>query len=233
MARYLGAKCKLCRRDGVKLFLKGDRCYSDKCEIEKRNYPPGEHGRTRYSRKSSYRNQLREKQKLRRMYLLLEAQFRNYYFRAVKMKGVTGANLLKLLEQRLDNMVFRMGFTPSRETARQLVLHKHFEVNGHIVDRPSYQLKPGDRVTVREKSKDLPRRRGEPEEIRKPGDRSLHFGRREQARRSLSRSADARDDTGSDRGKHHRGALLQVRGLGSRGVRGFAPGGFIGAFSAW
>ena len=155
MARYLGAKCKLCRRDGVKLFLKGDRCYSDKCEIEKRNYPPGEHGRTRYSRKSSYRNQLREKQKLRRMYLLLEAQFRNYYYRAVKMKGVTGANLLRLLEQRLDNMVFRMGFTPSRETARQLVLHKHFEVNGTIVDRPSYQLKPGDRVTVREKSKDL------------------------------------------------------------------------------
>jgi len=155
MARYLGAKCKLCRRDGVKLFLKGDRCYSDKCEIEKRNYPPGEHGRARFSRKSSYRNQLREKQKLRRMYLLLEKQFRNYYFRAVKMKGVTGANLLKLLEQRLDNMVFRMGFTPSRETARQLVLHKHFEVNGRIVDRPSFQLKPGDRVTVREKSKDL------------------------------------------------------------------------------
>jgi small subunit ribosomal protein S4 len=155
MARYLGAKCKLCRRDGVKLFLKGDRCYSDKCEIEKRNYPPGEHGRTRYSRKSSYRNQLREKQKLRRMYLLLEKQFRNYYFRAVKMKGVTGANLLKLLEQRLDNMVFRMGFTPSRETARQLVLHKHFEVNGRVVDRPSFQLKPGDRVTVRERSRDL------------------------------------------------------------------------------
>jgi small subunit ribosomal protein S4 len=155
MARYLGAKCKLCRRDGVKLFLKGDRCYSDKCEIEKRNYPPGEHGRTRYSRKSSYRNQLREKQKLRRMYVLLEAQFRNYYFRAVKMKGVTGANLLRLLEQRLDNMVFRMGFAPSRETARQLVLHKHFEVNGTVVDRPSYQLKPGDRVTVRERSRDL------------------------------------------------------------------------------
>ncbi|MDD4858119.1 MAG: 30S ribosomal protein S4 [Candidatus Krumholzibacteria bacterium] len=155
MARYLGAKCKLCRRDGVKLFLKGDRCYSEKCEIEKRNYPPGEHGRTRYSRRSSYRVQLREKQKLRRMYLLLEAQFRNYYYRAVKMKGVTGANLLKLLEQRLDNMVFRMGFTPSREMARQLVLHKHFEVNGKTVDRPSFQLKPGDRVTLREKSKDL------------------------------------------------------------------------------
>jgi small subunit ribosomal protein S4 len=155
MARYLGAKCKLCRRDGVKLFLKGDRCYSEKCEIEKRNYPPGEHGRARFSRKSSYRMQLREKQKLRRMYLLLEAQFRNYYFRAVQMKGVTGANLLKLLEQRLDNMVYRMGFTPSRETARQLVLHKHFEVNGKPVDRPSYQLKPGDRITLREKSRNL------------------------------------------------------------------------------
>lgn len=155
MARYLGAKCKLCRRDGVKLFLKGDRCYSDKCEIEKRNYPPGEHGRTRFSRRSSYRTQLREKQKLRRMYLLLERQFRNYYFRAVKMKGVTGANLLKLLEQRLDNMVFRMGFAPSRETARQLVLHKHFEVNGKAVDRPSFQLRPGDRVGLREKSRSL------------------------------------------------------------------------------
>jgi len=155
MARYLGAKCKLCRRDGVKLFLKGDRCYSEKCEIEKRNYPPGEHGRARYSRRSSYRTQLREKQKLRRMYLLLEKQFRNYYFRAVKMKGVTGANLLKLLEQRLDNMVYRMGFTPSRETARQLVLHKHFQVNGKPVDRPSFQLRPGDRVTLREKSSTL------------------------------------------------------------------------------
>lgn len=155
MARYLESKCKLCRRDGVKLFLKGDRCYSDKCAIEKRNYPPGEHGRTRYTRRSSYRMQLREKQKLRRMYLLLEKQFRGYFFRAERMKGVTGANLLKLLEARLDNMVFRMGFAPSRETARQLVLHKHFEVNGELVDRPSFQLKPGDRVAVREKSRNL------------------------------------------------------------------------------
>ncbi len=155
MARYLGAKCKLCRRDGVKLFLKGDRCYSEKCEIEKRNYPPGEHGRARYSRRSSYRVQLREKQKLRRMYLLLEAQFKNYYFSAVKMKGVTGVSLLKLLEARLDNMVYRMGFAPSREMARQLVLHKHFEVNGKPVDRPSFQLRPGDRVGLREKSRNL------------------------------------------------------------------------------
>ena len=193
MARYLGAKCKLCRRDGVKLFLKGDRCYSDKCEIEKRNYPPGEHGRARFSRKSSYRNQLREKQKLRRMYLLLEAQFRNYYFRAVKMKGVTGANLLKLLEQRLDNMVFRMGFTPSRETARQLVLHKHFEVNGQHrgpAVLPAEAGRPGDGAREEQGS---PRRRGEPEEIRKPGDRSLHHGRRRtSARESISRCRRAR-----------------------------------------
>lgn len=155
MSRYLESKCKLCRRDGVKLFLKGDRCYSDKCAIEKRNYPPGEHGRTRFSRKSGYRMQLREKQKLRRTYVLLERQFHGYYDRAVKMKGVTGVNLLKLLEARLDNMVYRMGFAPSRETARQLVVHKHFEVNGKLVDRPSYQLRPGDRVAVREKSKNL------------------------------------------------------------------------------
>jgi small subunit ribosomal protein S4 len=155
MARYLGAKCKLCRRDGVKLFLKGDRCYSEKCEIEKRNYPPGEHGRSRYSRRSSYRVQLREKQKLRRMYLLLERQFRGYFYRAEKMKGVTGVSLLKLLEARLDNMVYRMGFAPSRETARQLVLHKHFQVNGKPVDRPSFQLRPGDRVGLREKSRNL------------------------------------------------------------------------------
>jgi small subunit ribosomal protein S4 len=155
MARYLGPKCKLCRREGVKLFLKGDRCYSDKCTLERRNYPPGEHGRTRYSRRSSYRVQLREKQKLRRMYALMERQFRGYFFKAERMKGVTGENLLRLLEARLDNMVYRMGFAPSRETARQLVLHHHFEVNGKGVNRPSYQLRPGDRVSLKEKSRDL------------------------------------------------------------------------------
>ncbi len=155
MARYLGPKCKLCRREGTKLFLKGDRCYSDKCALEKRNYPPGEHGRSRYARRSNYRIQLREKQKLRRMYQILERQFRTYFKRAERMKGVTGENLLKLLESRLDNMVYRMGFAPSRATARQLILHNHFEVNGKRVNIPSYQLNPGDRVAPREKSKNL------------------------------------------------------------------------------
>jgi len=155
MARYLGPKCKLCRREGTKLFLKGDRCYSDKCALEKRNYPPGEHGRSRYARRSNYRIQLREKQKLRRMYQILERQFRTYFKRAERMKGVTGENLLKLLESRLDNMVYRMGFAPSRATARQLILHNHFEVNGKRVNIPSYQLSPGDRVAPREKSKNL------------------------------------------------------------------------------
>ena len=155
MARYLGPKCKLCRREGTKLFLRGDRCYSDKCALEKRNYPPGEHGRSRYSRRSNYRLQLREKQKLRRMYQLLERQFSNYFKRAERMKGITGENLLKLLESRLDNMVYRMGFAPSRATARQLILHNHFEVNGRKVNIPSYQLQPGDRVAPREKSRNL------------------------------------------------------------------------------
>jgi len=155
MARYTGPKCKLCRREGTKLFLKGDRCFSERCAIEKRNYPPGEHGRSRYSRRSNYRVQLREKQKLRRMYQLLEQQFRNYFKKAAAMKGVTGDNLLRLLERRLDNMVYRMGFTLSRATARQLILHNHFEVNGKPVNVPSYQLNVGDRVTPREKSKNL------------------------------------------------------------------------------
>jgi small subunit ribosomal protein S4 len=155
MARYTGAKCKLCRREGVKLFLKGDRCYSERCAIEKRNYPPGEHGRSRYSRKSNYRVQLREKQKLRRMYQLLERQFRNYFMKADRAKGITGENLLRLLESRLDNMVYRMGFAPSRSTARQLILHNHFEVNGKSVNIPSYHVSVGDRISPREKSKNL------------------------------------------------------------------------------
>ena len=155
MARYTGPVCRLCRREGAKLFLKGDRCHSDRCAIEKRNYPPGEHGRSRFSRRSNYRVQLREKQKLRRMYQVLERQFRNYFARAAKMKGVTGDNLLRLLESRLDNMVFRMGFAPSRATARQLILHGHLEVNGGKVNIPSYVVCPGDRVSLREKSRNL------------------------------------------------------------------------------
>ena len=155
MARYTGPKCKLCRREGTKLFLKGDRCHSDRCALEKRNYPPGEQGRARYSRRSNYRLQLREKQKLRRTYQVLERQFRNYFKHADRMKGVTGENLLRLLEARLDNMVFRMGFAPSRATARQLILHNHFEVNGRKVNIPSYRLNVGDRVSPREKSKNI------------------------------------------------------------------------------
>ena len=155
MARYTGPKCKLCRREGTKLFLKGDRCHSDRCAIEKRNYPPGEQARSRFSRRSNYRMQLREKQKLRRTYQVLERQFRNYFKRAEKMKGVTGENLLRLLECRLDNMVFRMGFAPSRSNARQLILHNHFIVNGKRVNIPSYQVGTGDRISPREKSKNL------------------------------------------------------------------------------
>jgi small subunit ribosomal protein S4 len=155
MARYTGPKCKLCRREGTKLFLKGDRCYTERCAIEKRNYPPGERGRGRYSRRSGYRTQLREKQKLRRMYQILEAQFRTYFQRADQMKGITGENLLRLLECRLDNMVYRMGFAPSRATARQLILHNHFEVNGKRVNIPSYHVAAGDRISPREKSRGL------------------------------------------------------------------------------
>jgi len=155
MARHTGPKCKLCRREGTKLFLKGDRCYSDRCALEKRDYPPGEHGRMRYRRRSNYRLQLREKQKLRRLYQLLERKFHNYFIKADKMKGVTGENLLKLLETRLDNLVYRMGFAPSRATSRQLVLHNHIEVNGKRVNIPSYQVKVGDRIAPRKKSRDL------------------------------------------------------------------------------
>lgn len=155
MARYTGPVCKLCRREGQKLFLKGAKCVSPKCPVEKRNFPPGQHGRTRMFKQSEYSIQLREKQKVRRMYGLLEAQFRNYYKKAVQQKGVTGENLLKLLESRLDNTVYRLGFAPSRKAARQLVRHRHIQVNGQTVDIPSYQLKPGDVLKVREKSRKL------------------------------------------------------------------------------
>jgi len=155
MARYRDAKCKLCRREGDKLFLKGDRCFSNKCAIEKRNYPPGQHGRGRRGKVSKYNIQLREKQKLRRTYGLLEKQFRNYFFKAAHQEGITGTNLLQLLERRLDNIVYRLGFTSSRATARQLIRHKHFQVNGKPVNIPSYLVKPGDVVSPRGKSKDL------------------------------------------------------------------------------
>lgn len=155
MARYIDASCKLCRRERQKLFLKGTKCYTEKCPIDRRNYPPGQHGQSRRSKISDYGQQLREKQKVRRIYGILERQFRNYYERSLKQTGRTGDTLVKLLERRLDNVVYRMGFAPSRKAARQLVLHGHFLVNNKTVDVPSYLLNPGDVVRVRDKSKKL------------------------------------------------------------------------------
>jgi small subunit ribosomal protein S4 len=155
MARDIGPQCKQCRREGQKLFLKGERCLTDKCAVERRPYPPGQHGRGRV-RQSEYRHQLREKQKARRFYQVLEKQFRNYYEKASRQPGVTGENLLRLLERRLDNVLVRLGFAGSRRQARQLVTHGHFLVNGRRVNVPSYQLKPGDIISVREGSHAIP-----------------------------------------------------------------------------
>lgn len=155
MARYTGSSCKLCRREKQKLFLKGSKCQSEKCPIESKNYPPGQHGLGRRAKFSEYGVQLREKQKVKRIYGLLETQFHNYFEKANKQKGVTGENLIQLLERRLDNVLFRLGLAPSRKSARQLVIHRHIMVNDNLVDIPSYLLKPGDVVTVKEKSKKL------------------------------------------------------------------------------
>lgn len=152
MARYTDAVCRLCRREGMKLYLKGDRCYSDKCSIARRNYAPGQHGQSK-KKMSNYGLQLREKQKVRRIYGVLENQFRLYFEKAERIKGVTGENLLRLLEQRLDNVVYRMGFGNSRNEARQLVRHGHFTVNGKKVDIPSYQVELNDLIAVKAGSK--------------------------------------------------------------------------------
>lgn len=152
MARYTGAVCKLCRREGQKLFLKGDRCYSDKCAVGRRSYAPGQHGQDR-KKTSEYGLQLRTKQKARRFYGVLESQFRNYFELAEKKPGMTGENLLRLLETRLDNVVYRLGFANSHAQARQLVLHGHFTVNGKKTDIPSFNVKAGDVVAFKEKSR--------------------------------------------------------------------------------
>lgn len=151
MARYTGSKCRLCRREGMKLFLKGDRCMSAKCAVEKRQYPPGEHGQRMRVRRTEYGLQLREKQKVKRVYGVFERQFRKYFTKAARQHGVTGENLLKLLELRLDNVTYRAGFAPSRNNARQLVNHRHFTVNGRIVNIASYSVKVGDVIQAREK----------------------------------------------------------------------------------
>ena len=152
MSRYRGAVCRHCRRENIKLFLKGDRCFTDKCAFERRSYAPGQHGQRR-SKQSDYGIQLREKQKVRRSYGLSEKQFKLIFFKAERQKGITGENFLSLLESRLDNVVYRLGFASSRNQARQLVRHNHFMVNGRKVNIPSYVVKPGDEIVLREKGK--------------------------------------------------------------------------------
>ncbi|MDJ0766441.1 MAG: 30S ribosomal protein S4 [Myxococcota bacterium] len=154
MARYSGPVCKLCRRESMKLFLKGERCYSDKCSFERRPYAPGQHGQRR-SKASEYARHLREKQKVRRIYGVLERQFSNYFQKADKAKGVTGKNLLIMLERRIDNVVYRMGFANTRRASRQLVRHNHVLVNGRRVNIPAYLVKQGDEITIRERSKKI------------------------------------------------------------------------------
>jgi small subunit ribosomal protein S4 len=172
MARYIGPVCRLCRREGIKLFLKGERCYTDKCAIERRSYPPGQHGQGRNKKATEYSLQLREKQKLRRIYGMLERQFRRVFSVAERGRGITGETLVLMLERRLDNMTYRMGFATSRSEARQLVRHGHFLVNQRRVTIPSYLISPGDEVQVREASRkitriqeavELAQRRGVPE----------------------------------------------------------------------
>ncbi|MFC1891226.1 30S ribosomal protein S4 [Thermodesulfobacteriota bacterium] len=153
MARYTGSSCRLCRRENLKLFLKGDRCYGEKCAFERRAYGPGQHGQRRAGKFSDYKLQLREKQKVKRIYGILEGQFKRYYVQAEKQKGITGTNLLLLLECRLDNAVYRTGFASSRKQARQLVRHNHFLVNNKKVNIPSYQVKVGDVISVKEGSR--------------------------------------------------------------------------------
>lgn len=160
MARYAGADCKLCRREGEKLYLKGSKCYTPKCPVEKRPFPPGQHGHARGRRRrrpTEYELRLREKQKARRIYGVFEKQFRRYYEQASAQRGATGENLLRICERRLDNVVFRAGFAQSRDDARQLVLHRHVLVNGRLTNIPSYQVRVGDVVQVKEKSKEIVR----------------------------------------------------------------------------
>jgi small subunit ribosomal protein S4 len=155
LANYTGSDCRICRRENVKLFLKGDRCYSDKCAFDRRSYPPGEHGERRGRKTSDYGIQLREKQKIKRIYGLSEKQFHLFFERADRQKGITGTNLLVALERRLDNVVYRLGFASSRSQARQLVQHSHFLVNGKKVNIPSFEVKVGDSVEIRERSRTM------------------------------------------------------------------------------
>jgi small subunit ribosomal protein S4 len=157
MARYIGPVCRLCRREDMKLFLKGDRCYTDKCGYERRAYPPGQHGQARRRKPSNYREQLREKQKVKRIYGIAERQFRGYYHKASRMKGVTGDNLILFLERRLDNVIYRLGFASNHAEARQLVRHGHYRINGRRVNIPSYLVRLNDVISVKEPSRKVAR----------------------------------------------------------------------------
>jgi len=168
MARYIGPACKLCRREGEKLFLKGERCYTDKCAFDRRPYPPGQHGQRR-TKVTEYGIRLREKQKVRRIYNVLERQFRRYFAEADRVKGVTGENLLSLLERRLDSVAYRIGFAATRSDGRQLVRHGHVKVNGKVVSIPSFLVKPADVITVHERSKDFTRLAGALEAVERRG----------------------------------------------------------------
>src|SRR5690349_16097551 len=184
MARYIGPVCRLCRREGMKLFLKGERCYSEKCAIEKRNVPPGQHGRSRKAKLVGYGVQLREKQKVKRTYGVLENQFRRYFEAADRQKGITGELLLQMLERRLDNVVYRLGFATSRPQGRQLVRHGHFTVNGKKVDIPSFSVRLGDVIAIRATSAENPTIQHAMEEVKGRGipewllfDPTAHSGR--------------------------------------------------------
>ena len=209
MARDRSPKCKQCRREGMKLFLKGERCLTEKCAVERRSYPPGEHGRGRI-KQSEYLLQLREKQKARRYYGLLETQFRTYYEKANRQGGVTGENLLRLLETRLDNVVYRLGFAASRAQARQLVRHGHFAVNGRRVNIPSYGVRPDDVVTLKSGStaEQVDPRRDRPHRRRRP----VAPGRPRGSDRQGAEVAGARGDRHAGRRAAHRRALQQVAG---------------------
>ncbi len=219
MARYTGPVCKLCRREGQKLFLKGQKCYTEKCPVDRRQYPPGQHGpaQARRRKQSDYAVQLREKQKVKRIYGLHEKQFRNMFEHAAHVPGITGENLLVALETRLDNVIFRMGFAPSRSAARQLVRHRHVEVNGRIVDVPSFHVTPGHEIAVKAGLEEPPDRGGFAGGAHASDAARVAGAGREDARGPDGENPDAHGHTAPRSGTADRRALLEV-------IRAPAPG---------
>ena len=217
MARYTGPVCRLCRREGMKLFLKGERCYTEKCAIEKRNMPPGQHGKLRKAKLVGYGLQLREKQKVKRIYGVLENQFRRYFEMADRTRGITGETLLQLLERRMDNVIYRLGLATSRAQARQLVRHGHFTVNGSKVDIPSYSVKAGDVVGVQARSAQNPTIQHAMEEVQGPRRSRVAVVRRRHDGRPHRLAADARADQPARAGTAHRRVVFRSRpGLQTR-----------------